>query len=134
MYKTSVALKNMTLPTFKDHPDPMGTGSVEKSDVVCICCDPARGYIYTGPVYAIEEYFERICPWCIADGSAHNKLDASFSDECGIGGYAGWCEVPQEVVQEVAYQTPGFSGGSRSNVGDTAATLRSSSDEPASAS
>jgi len=100
----------MTLPTFKDHPDPMGTGSVEKSDVVCICCDPARGYIYTGPVYAIEEYFERICPWCIADGSAHNKLDASFSDECGIGGYAGWCEVPQEVVQEVAYRTPGFSG------------------------
>lgn len=51
-----------------------------------------------------------ICPWCIADGSAHEKLDASFTDEAGIGGGGEWEEVPNGVVEEVAYRTPGFSG------------------------
>lgn len=100
----------MELPKFKYHPDPVVTGSVEESDTECVCCGEARGFIYSGPVYAVEEYDQCICPWCIADGSAHDKLEASFTDDAGIGGYGMWDEVPEEVVEEVANRTPGFSG------------------------
>jgi len=100
----------MALPTFKYHPDPLATGSVVKSDDECICCGQARGYLYAGPVFAIEEYDECICPWCISDGSAHAKLEASFTDEDGVGGGGAWDEVPDAVVEEVAFRTPGFSG------------------------
>ncbi len=100
----------MDLPTFKYHPDPVATGSVVKSDTECACCGRARGYIYTGPVYASKVYDQCICPWCIADGSAHETLDTSFTDEEGIGGGGMWDEVPEEVIDEVAYRTPGFSG------------------------
>jgi hypothetical protein len=96
------------LPKFKYHPDPVATGSIEKSDTACVCCGRARGYIYTGPVYAIEDYDDCICPWCIADGSAHEKLEASFHDEAGVGGGGEWDEVPESVVDEVAHRTPGF--------------------------
>jgi len=100
----------MALPTFKYHPDPISTGQVMKSDTKCACCRKVRGFIYTGPVFAVEEYDRCICPWCIADGSAHENLKASFTDEVGIGGGGLWDEVPQEVIEEVAYRTPGFAG------------------------
>ena len=100
----------MDLPVFKYHPDPIGTGSIVESDTECACCGRARGYVYAGPVYSEEEYNECICPWCISDGSAHEKLDASFTDEDGVGGNGDWDQVPAEVVEAVAYRTPGFSG------------------------
>lgn len=100
----------MTLPTFRYHLDPAATGSVIKSDVECVCCGQVRGYIYAGPVYAIDDYRGCICPWCIFDGAAHDKLDASFTDEHSIGGCGRWDEVPEAVVDEVAFRTPGFSG------------------------
>ena len=100
----------MALPTFRYHPDPLTTGSVAKSDTECVCCKKARGFIYTGLVYAVEEYDQCICPLCIADGSAHKKLGAIFTDDAGIGGGGMWDEVAQAVIEEVAYRTPGFSG------------------------
>ncbi len=100
----------MALPTFKYHPDPLATGSIVKSNTECVCCGEARGFIYNGPVYAIEEYDQCICPWCIADGSAHEKLGASFTDGDGIGGGGMWEEVSLAVIEEVSYRTPGFSG------------------------
>jgi uncharacterized protein CbrC (UPF0167 family) len=92
------------LPVFKYHPDPIGSGSVVESKVKCKCCGKARGYIYSGPVYAEDELDESICPWCIADGSAHEMYDASFLDCEGIPG-----EVPAEAMEEIEYRTPGFS-------------------------
>ena len=100
----------MALPTFKYHPDPIATGSVVVADTTCCCCGKARGYVYTGPVYAIGEYYNCICPWCIADGSAHERWGASFTDEDLIGGGGWWDEVAAEVTEEVASRTPGFSG------------------------
>jgi uncharacterized protein len=100
----------MTLPTFKYHPEPIATGSVVASDKACCCCGERRGYIYVGPVYAIEDYHDCICSWCIADGSAHETLDVTFTDEVGIGGGGRWDEVPEAVIEEVAYRTPGFCG------------------------
>lgn len=98
------------LPTFEYHPDPVATGSVVESGNECVCCGKARGFIYTGPVYAVAEYQDCICPWCIADGIAHERLDASFTDKDGIGGYGEWDDVPDEVKEAVAYRTPGFCG------------------------
>lgn len=99
----------MSLPRFTYHPDPLATGSVIASSTVCVSCHQARGYVYTGPVYAEAEYDAEICPWCIADGSASVRLDASFTDDEGIGGGGEWDEVPKAVVEEVARRTPGFS-------------------------
>jgi uncharacterized protein len=104
----------LSLPTFKYHPDPIKTGSIEPSPVECACCGEARGYIYSGPVYAEDELDDRICPWCISDGSAHAKFGASFTDEAGVGGYPGgsaqWDKVTRAVIEETAFRTPGFSG------------------------
>src|SRR6266542_1799858 len=52
-----------------------------------------RGYVYVGPVYAIEELDEAFCPWCIADGTAAAKFDAEFTD-VGAG-------VPDDVPPDV---------------------------------
>jgi len=97
------------LPLFRYHPDPVATGSVVASSVVCACCGQARGYVYVGPVYALGDYQDRLCPWCIADGSAHTNLGATFTDEPGIGGYGDWDSVPDRVIDEVANRTPSFS-------------------------
>jgi len=98
------------LPKFRYHPDPIATGSVVKSDVVCERCGKARGFIYTGPVYAEEELVDCICPWCIADGSAHAEFDAHFVDPDGVGNHGAWGKVPRPTVEEVASRTPGFGG------------------------
>src|SRR5260221_6696437 len=98
------------LPEFLYHPDPIGTGSIVVSEAVCLACKQARGYIYTGPVYSEEDLVNCLCPWCIADGTAHERFNASFTDEEGIGDYGVWDEVSDSVVETVAFRTPGFSG------------------------
>ena len=90
-----------SLPHFIYHPDPLATGSVEKSDEACVVCGLARGYIYVGPVYAVEEYIDEVCPWCIADGTAHAQLDAHFTDS--LQG-----DVPSSIKEIVAFRTPGY--------------------------
>src|SRR5262249_35764306 len=75
-----------------------------------------------GSPYCEEELEDAICPWCIADGSAHRKYDASFSDPAGFPD-----DVPKEIVEEVAYRTPGFSSWQQERwlgcCGDGAAVL-----------
>ena len=97
-------------PVFLYYPDPVGTGSIEKSDVTCICCELSRGYIYTGPVYSIEELDALLCPWCIADGSAHKKFGASFTYAGALGNYGTSDAALAEVISTIAYRTPGFIG------------------------
>ena len=121
----------LTLPKFEYHPDPIGTGSVEPPDAICRICGRNRGYIYDGPVYGVPKEFDdaRICPWCIADGSAHERFEAVFTDIDGVGhGYdEPWEPVPPSVAEEVAYRTPGFSGWQqerwRTHCGDAAEFL-----------
>lgn len=94
----------MSLPAFAYHPDPILSGSIATSDANCACCGQPRGYIYTGPVYSEQdELGDAICPWCIADGSAHEKFDATFVDDEGIDG-----EIREEALDEVTTRTPGF--------------------------
>lgn len=111
------------LPAFKYHPEPLTTGAIKASGLTCVACDRSRGYIYVGPVYAVEELIEELCPWCIADGSAARKFDAGFTD-VGVGVPAG---VAPSVTDEVEHRTPGFEGWQQEHwlyhCGDAAAFL-----------
>ena len=93
------------LPEFPYHPDPLTTGFVEMSNAACLACERVRGFIYTGPVFAVEELQESLCPWCIADGSAATRFDATFTDDVPVPD-----DVPGEVVTLVTTRTPGFGG------------------------
>jgi hypothetical protein len=97
------------LPTFRYHPDPIGTGSIVESDEECECCARRRGYRYEGPVYAVVE-IEIVCPWCIDDGSAHENLGCEFTDSAGVGDHGSWSPVPDAIAEHVTTRTPGFSG------------------------
>jgi uncharacterized protein CbrC (UPF0167 family) len=94
----------MKLPAFRYHPDPLGTGSVVASAATCRCCHRNRGYVYSASVYAEEELEDALCPWCIADGSAHARFDATFVDsEAFPDG------TPKTIVDEISLRTPGYS-------------------------
>lgn len=93
-----------SLPMFRYHPDPVGTGYVEPSSTACVACGRERGFIYTGPVYATDSPRSGICPWCIADGSAAERFDAIFTDDWGTP-----ADVPLPVLDEITRRTPGFS-------------------------
>ncbi|EME96330.1 CbrC family protein [Streptomyces mobaraensis] len=111
------------LPVFPYHPDPLATGSVAPDPhTACACCGRVRGHVYAGPVYTAsdEDLRGRLCPWCIADGSAAERYDASF---CGV--VAG--DVPEAVRTAVDRRTPGFTAWQESvwlsHCGDAAAFL-----------
>ncbi|WP_221091339.1 CbrC family protein [Deinococcus aquaedulcis] len=96
------------LPFFRYHPDPLATGMIEPFEGECPCCAQVRGYRYTSIPFAEDEWPD-LCPWCIADGSAHERLEAEFTDSHGVGG-GSWAPLPDEVRQVIVTRTPGFSG------------------------
>ena len=100
------------LPTFKYHPDPIASGSIIESKAECICCEKSRGYIYQGPSYCEEDIDERLCPWCIADGSAQSRFDVEFVAEFegapAQGGGVQSASIPNEVMNLVSHRTPGI--------------------------
>ncbi len=99
------------LPHFKFHPDPIASGSIVASPEYCACCDRSRGYVYEGPVYSEGDGSEVICPWCIADGSAHAQLGVTFVDEAGISLDDDddlQRPVAADLVDELTHRTPGF--------------------------
>ncbi|GAA4608739.1 uncharacterized protein CbrC (UPF0167 family) [Actinoplanes octamycinicus] len=105
----------MELPDFPYHPDPIATGAIRPEPVLCACCGRERPMTYVGPVYAVADLRRRLCPWCIADGSAAAKFDAQFTDAVG--------DLPDAVIR----RTPGFSGWQQetwlAHCGDGAAFL-----------
>jgi uncharacterized protein len=93
----------MDLPHFRFHPDPVTSGSIEASGRKCRCCDQARGWIYTGPAYSESDLDDAFCPWCIGDGSAHEKFEVTFVDSEAFDAGA----LPA-VIDEIITRTPGF--------------------------
>lgn len=98
------------LPNFKYHPDPISTGSIVQSSLECAACHSVKGWTYAGPVYGRFDNELILCPWCIADGTAHRSLGAEFVDPLGVGGYGDWDPVPQAVLEELCFRTPSFNG------------------------
>ena len=93
----------LSLPTFRYHPDPIRSGSIVESEKKCRCCRQARGYVYTASVYSLKDLDNTLCPWCIADGSAHSKFHATFVDaEAFADG------IPESVIDEISQRTPGY--------------------------
>ncbi len=91
-------------PPFRYHPDPLASGSVAASDTTCACCNRSRGFVYVGPVFSeTDNLEEHLCPWCIADGKAHQKFDATFVDSEALD-----AALPASVAQLLVEQTPGF--------------------------
>lgn len=97
------------LPQFQYHPSPFSSGAVVESDEKCECCGLARGYLYDGPVYCVTRV-ERVCPWCIANGSAAAKWDAEFTDGDFRDRHGSSVELPAEEYDEVFRRTPGVVG------------------------
>ena len=60
--------------------------------------------VYTGPVYAADDLSEKLCPWCIADGTAAKTLGASFTD---VGSDVPE-DVPPSVLDEIEHRTPSY--------------------------
>ena len=95
---------NEPLPTFRHHPDPIRSGSVVSAATTCPACNRARGYVYAGPVFSeTDDLEDALCPWCIADGTAHRKFDATFFDSEAVDD-----AVPTATVATITECTPGF--------------------------
>lgn len=89
-------------PFFKFHPNPFFTNTVILDRKTrCVCCNNARGYIYTGHVYSGHDLDDSLCPWCIADGSAHEKFEAEFVDHITK-------QLPSDVEAELRFRTPSY--------------------------
>ena len=74
--------------------------------MACARCGRARGLVYAASVYTAQRGLRgRLCPWCVADGSAARRFDATFNDDCPLI-EAG---VDDAVVEEVCCRTPGYS-------------------------
>jgi uncharacterized protein CbrC (UPF0167 family) len=54
-------------------------------------------------VYSEDELTDALCPWCIADGSAHEKFDAAFVDAAVFSD-----AIPEPVILQISERTPGF--------------------------
>lgn len=95
---------NTPLPIFRYHPNPTGSGVVEQSDLECVCCNRRRGYIYVGPVYGEHDLQDKLCPWCISDGAAAQKFEASFADANPLRK----AKLTEGIIEEVNLRTPSF--------------------------
>src|SRR5262249_37217272 len=121
------------LPKFKYFPSASSAGEkavILHEPIECLSCEREREYVYVGPVYAEEELDQNICPWCISNGAANKKFGAQFNpvadieveelDEdphlsMGHNRWGDWQSVPQRVIEEIAYRTPGVAAWQEAN-------------------
>jgi uncharacterized protein len=98
------------VPTFRYHPDPVGTGNVVAEDIVCGVCERARSHRYLGPYVSPDVHFENedpLCPWCIADGSAAREWQASFVAPAYLSEQAR-AGMTGDQLAELEFRTPSF--------------------------
>lgn len=96
-----VAASPRRLPSFRYHPDPVATGSIQHSGGGCPSCGEVTGWAYATTPYGMGEQPEGLCPWCIASGAAADRFGSQFCDQI-VG------DVPEEVAEELRLRTPGF--------------------------
>jgi len=91
------------LPKFEYFPNPLENGCIVERHDTCPCCSQDRAFMYEGPIYTAEQDIRRVCPWCIADGSASAKWSASFNDVYDVPD-----SVPHRVIETISLRTPGY--------------------------
>jgi uncharacterized protein len=91
------------LPVFRFHPDPVRSGSIERTDGVCLCCGRRRGFCHAGSGYCEQELARVLCPWCIADGAAHARFGVTFHDAATLPDVAD-----AAALAEIEQRTPSF--------------------------
>lgn len=92
------------LPTFKYMPNPIQAGIFETGQlVVCDCCEQEVDIYYTGGIYAVEEV-EYLCPSCIHNGLAAEKLDGEFQQDLLNPELVS----NEDYTDEVLHRTPGY--------------------------
>ena len=92
---------SQTFPTFTYNAE--AKKSFEESDEKCDSCNKKRGCIYNGPMFGDYDDEPSICPWCIKDGSACEKLGVELVSDISAGDNS---EV--EVTREFSKCTPCF--------------------------
>ena len=95
--------RDIALPFFRFHPDPIATGYLRSSTDTCRACGVARGWILQVPFYSLEDVDE-LCPWCVADGSAAARFDGEFTDSAAVEPIDN-----PESLDELLHRTPGYS-------------------------
>lgn len=94
----------MEFPKFKYHQNPIKSLSFIKSDMECNCCNKKTGYIYNLSIYSsldVEDVV--ICPWCLANGDAAKKYQATFNDT-----YSVESKIPNSENDEILHRTPSY--------------------------
>jgi len=71
---TVIRLTHMQLPPFRYHPDPFASGAVERERIKCVCCKKTVEHAYVASAYSTHDLDGKLCLWCIADGTANEKL------------------------------------------------------------
>ena len=96
--------KISSLPTFRYHPDPLGTGAFKEGEPkTCPSCGEDHTIYYALRPYCVEE-LSHLCPTCIATGRAAQKFEAEFIQD------ADWQGVMDKEKDQVLFcQTPGYS-------------------------
>ena len=94
----------LPIPIFPYHPDPFASKVVVAANEICECCEQRRTLFYVGPFYAVQE-IEKICLWCVADGSAAEKFDGMFVDDMNFDGQ----NMPKKIVDQITRRTPSYS-------------------------
>jgi uncharacterized protein CbrC (UPF0167 family) len=98
---------NIDLPKFPYHRDPVASESLRTTDATCDCCGDAKGVMYNGVIYS-KHNPENICPWCIANGSASEKYDATFFDATFVDDNFKNVIMAPEYYEKVFSKTIGF--------------------------
>ncbi len=94
----------MDMPEFPYHPDPISDNTFVQSADTCECCGWATGLIYNGPIRytSHKQPVKKLCPLCIADGSAAATFNVTFCDEL-VGE-----EVAPGIKDVIMKRNPGF--------------------------
>ena len=93
------------LPTFKYHPNPIGTGAFKQGEPhTCDCCGKQTEIWYENPFFTAQDV-NCLCPDCIASGAAAVKFSGEFQD-CASTDHVS----DPEKVRELTERTPGYCG------------------------
>jgi uncharacterized protein len=96
--------RSMDLPFFRYHPDPIISGAFANRTEKCFCCGRTTPYVYAGPIYGYRYPNGILCPWCIVDGSAHDRFQVTFA----VADPQIDANVAPEIVAVICERTPGF--------------------------